>query len=75
MTPRKTPPTERTLPLDLHGVADLLGLKHSTVKSKRHDGELPLPDARLGNADLWFTDTIDQWNANRPGRGWHGPHD
>ncbi|RSX58177.1 hypothetical protein D2E24_0537 [Bifidobacterium samirii] len=30
---------------------------------------LPEPDAIIGRTRGWKPETIDQWNANRPGRG------
>lgn len=33
----------------------------------------PPPDAKIGNAYGWTVETIDAWNATRPGRGnWGG---
>ena len=31
--------------------------------------DLPEPDALIGRTRGWLPDTIDQWNAQRPGRG------
>lgn len=31
--------------------------------------DLPEPDVTIGRTRGWLTDTIDQWNAQRPGRG------
>ncbi|AAN01885.1 helix-turn-helix DNA binding domain protein [Mycobacterium phage Arbiter] len=31
--------------------------------------KLPTPDAVIGPYKGWFPDTIDEWAANRPGRG------
>ena len=31
--------------------------------------KLPEPDATIGRTRGWLPETIDQWNAQRPGRG------
>lgn len=31
--------------------------------------DLPEPDVTIGRTRGWLPDTIDQWNAQRPGRG------
>ena len=31
--------------------------------------QLPEPDAMIGRTRGWRAETIDQWNAQRPGRG------
>lgn len=31
--------------------------------------DLPEPDVTIGRTRGWLSDTIDQWNAQRPGRG------
>lgn len=31
--------------------------------------KLPAPDATLGKSRGWLPETIETWNANRPGRG------
>ena len=31
--------------------------------------KLPQPDALIGRTRGWLPETIDQWNAQRPGRG------
>lgn len=37
--------------------------------------ELPPPDVIVGDRKGWSTETIDEWNAKRPGRGRWGPRD
>lgn len=34
---------------------------------------LPPPDAQIGDRKGWLPETIDAWNAKRPGRGRWGP--
>jgi len=50
-------------------VAKYLGLKdrYSLVGV-----QLPPHDAEIGNRKGWLPETIDRWNASRPGRGWWG---
>lgn len=31
--------------------------------------KLPKPDVRIGRTRGWLPETIDEWNARRPGRG------
>lgn len=55
-------------------VADRLGIGVGTFNSYLHKGLLPEPDALLGSttsrpARGWLAETIDAWNAARPGRG------
>lgn len=38
--------------------------------------KLPSPDAIIGKTRGWLPETIDAWNATRPGRGnWRRPHE
>ena len=50
-------------------VADRIGVKVGTLSRYR----LPEPDVIVGSGDRptfgWLPETIDTWNANRPGRG------
>lgn len=54
-------------------VAARIGVKPATLSRYR----LPEPDAIVGTASNgargWLPETIDAWNAARPGPGWHGP--
>lgn len=55
--------TERYL-----GVTDIakrLGISAAAVSAYR----LPEPDASIGRTRGWKAETIDAWNAARPGRG------
>jgi len=56
--------------LSLQEVADRIGVTRNTVAKYK----LPEPDVVVGS-DLnarrgWSVETIDRWNANRPGQGW-----
>lgn len=55
--------------LTLGDVARRLGLSLSTVHNYRYQGRLPAPDGTLGNSPWWLPETIDAWQASRPGRG------
>ncbi|WP_240541490.1 hypothetical protein [Bifidobacterium callimiconis] len=44
-------------------VGQRLGIKNAASAG------LPEPDAVIGTTKGWLPETIDQWNANRPGRG------
>lgn len=51
--------------LGLTDVADRLGITKGALARYK----LPEPDATVGKARGWLPETIDQWNAARPGRG------
>lgn len=67
--------------LDIADVAARTGLAVSTVRAyhaeatqRRREGtsrpgDLPAPDQVIGASPAWLVATIDQWVANRPGRG------
>ncbi|MCQ9368944.1 XRE family transcriptional regulator [Brevibacterium sp. 50QC2O2] len=46
-------------------VADYLGL----ASRGSLPNNLPEPDAYVGRARGWLVETIDKWNAARPGKG------
>lgn len=50
-------------------VAGRLGYTTNTIKSYGAKGLLPDPDALIGTVRGWLPETIDAWNAARPGRG------
>lgn len=45
--------------------AERIGVKTGTLARYR----LPEPDALIGRTRGWTAETIDRWNAARPGRG------
>lgn len=55
--------TERYL--SMTEVAERLGITKGALARYR----LPEPDVVVGKSRGWREDTIDQWNAQRPGRG------
>ncbi|NLE81526.1 MAG: transcriptional regulator [Rhodococcus sp.] len=50
-------------------IAERLGLSLDTIKSYDKRGYLPAPDAKIGRNCGWLPETVDTWQANRPGRG------
>ena len=59
--------------LTISGIASRLGISPTTAKKYADEGRLPEPDAVTGDGPKavrgWLPETIDQWNAERPGRG------
>lgn len=51
------------------GIAELLGIKHTTVTGYDERGLLPEPDVMVGHVKGWSEQTILDWKAKRPGRG------
>ncbi len=51
--------------LSVTNVARRLGISTAAVSAYK----LPQPDATIGRTRGWLPETIDQWNAQRPGRG------
>lgn len=50
-------------------VAHYLGMR--SIKSLAKV-KLPPHDAEIGGRKGWMPGTIDRWQSQRPGRGWHG---
>ncbi|MFT3663188.1 MAG: XRE family transcriptional regulator [Gordonia sp. (in: high G+C Gram-positive bacteria)] len=46
-------------------VAERIGVVRSAISRYK----MPEPDALIGQTRGWLPETIDEWNANRPGRG------
>ena len=55
-------------PLTVAQVAEYLGLSVRTVETYRNDGRMP-EQTMVGRTPTWTREQIDQWQANRPGRG------
>ncbi|WP_288439682.1 AlpA family transcriptional regulator [uncultured Bifidobacterium sp.] len=51
--------------LSLTEVAARLGITTGALAGYK----LPAPDALIGRTRGWLPETIDEWNAARPGRG------
>lgn len=62
------PPEHGKDRLTVPQVAERLGLSARTVQDYRLDGRLPDP-VMIGRTPTWTREQIDQWQANRPGRG------
>jgi hypothetical protein len=56
-----------TLPryLNRTQVAERIGVHPGALSRYR----LPVPDAVIGTVRGWLPETVDRWQANRPGRG------
>jgi hypothetical protein len=50
-------------------LAERIGVKSASLGRYR----LPEPDAMIGDIRGWLPETVDAWNASRPGRGQWGP--
>lgn len=57
--------SEPTRYLSRAEVAERIGVAVGTLSRYR----LPEPDVLVGRARGWLPETIDAWNAQRPGRG------
>ncbi|MCD4549665.1 helix-turn-helix transcriptional regulator [Schaalia sp. lx-260] len=59
--------------LGLSALAARAGITKNTASSYRRNGYLPTPDVLITegekNISGWSEETIDEWLANRPGRG------
>ncbi|NDL58625.1 MerR family transcriptional regulator [Phytoactinopolyspora mesophila] len=55
--------------LSMAEVARALEMETGTIRTYRKRGVLPDPDVMIGDVPGWMPETIDAWNANRPGRG------
>lgn len=55
--------------LSLSEFAERIRLQPDTLKSYKAKGLLPEPDALIGRVRGWLPETIDTWQATRPGRG------
>lgn len=62
-----------TIYLSLTGLAKRAGITVNTARSYSRDGRLPEPDAIIGEGKTakqgWLPETIDNWEAYRPGQG------
>lgn len=59
--------------LSLNGLAERVGIAPSTAKRYLIDKRLPEPDATIGAGSSptfgWLPETVDAWQASRPGKG------
>ena len=66
------PDTTPTLPRDWWTTSDVaayLGIATSTVRAYLARDQMPAPDRRLGQMQLWRPRTIQQWHGHRPRKG------
>jgi len=47
-------------------IAKLTGLKIETLYKYRERNTLPKPDKYIGRTPVWKSETIEQWQSNRP---------
>lgn len=64
--------------LSITGFAEHLGVASATIETYARGKKLPNPNARIGRVKGWLPQTIDEWNARRPGvrpnaenKDWH----
>lgn len=50
--------------------AELIGVTYSTFSAYVSRGQAPPPDGHFKHVPFWKRDTIEEWHATRPGRGW-----
>jgi predicted DNA-binding transcriptional regulator AlpA len=56
--------------LSYDDIAELTGVSTSTLRGYRAKGQMPQPDASPHpRVPMWRRRTIEEWLANRPGRG------
>lgn len=60
--------------LSLNQFGQRIGLSHTTMQSYQREKRLPEPDVAIGGSARghtygWSIETIDAWQASRPGRG------
>ena len=58
--------------LDMHAAAAHLGVAYATIRRYRATGGFPDADVVVGQSPGWLAETIDAWQASRPGRGTGG---
>lgn len=59
--------------LSLNGLAERVGIAPGTAKRYLDDRRLPEPDVSIGAGERptygWAPETVDAWQASRPGKG------
>ncbi len=50
-------------------VAEVAGVKVPTLRRYKKTGHMPPPDITVGNSPGWYPQTIKDWVASRPGKG------
>ncbi|MEU1550186.1 hypothetical protein [Nocardia sp. NPDC005745] len=54
--------------LGLGEVAARLGISRNTLNTYGRKGQLPTPNAMIGDIRGWLPETADEWNRRRPGK-------
>jgi hypothetical protein len=49
--------------------AALIGVTPASWRKYVSDGRAPKPDGYLGRTPWWWPETVQQWQASRPGQG------
>lgn len=61
--------TDLSAYLDITEAAKRLGVRPGTVTRYRSWRVFPAPDVMLGRSPRWSPETLDLWQASRPGKG------
>jgi predicted DNA-binding transcriptional regulator AlpA len=51
-------------------IATLLGVREATIRGWVSRGRFPRPDSHVGAVNVWRRETVEQWQAQRPRKGW-----
>lgn len=51
-------------------LANRLGVARESIHRYRTRGDIPEPDEIVGRSPVWKIETIERWEAVRPGHGW-----
>ena len=57
--------TEERL-LTISEVAEILGIRESSVRGYKARGQMPPPDRQYGRTPLWLERTIREWKGEAP---------
>ena len=51
-------------------IATLLGVREATIRGWVSRGRFPRPDSHVGAVNVWRRESVEQWQAQRPRKGW-----
>ena len=57
--------TERPGPWGIHEIAEHLGKSRDLISKWKERGKLPAPDTSTARQDLWWPETIIQWEQEQ----------